>query len=114
MEHLNEIFEFRVLKPEQLNEILESRGAALMNPDQEQLDDGLASVEYLKTVYRNYLRTRQRSAILEGLLRDYNHLKSLFSTVYIYIGPTGALEELNMLTAQDHPGLTEDKYFLLS
>ena len=33
LEHLNEIFEFRVPKPEQLNEILESRGAALMNPD---------------------------------------------------------------------------------
>ena len=40
-EHLNEIFEFRVPEPAQQDERFKSRGAARINPDQEQLDDGL-------------------------------------------------------------------------
>ena len=68
LKHLNEIFEFRVPAPEQLDERFKSREAARRNPDQEQLDDGLTTREYLRTVYWNYLRT-----ILEGFRVKYWH-----------------------------------------
>ena len=66
LEHLNEIFEFRVPEPEQLDERFESRGAACGNPGQEQLDYGLATREALRTVYRDYIRTRQRTIDLKN------------------------------------------------
>jgi len=73
LEHLNEIFEFRVPEPEQLDERFKSREAARRNPDQEQLGEGLTTREYLRTVYWNYLRTRQRTTILEGSRVKYLH-----------------------------------------
>ena len=51
------------------DERFESRGAASGNPDQEQLDDGLATREALRTVYRDYIRTRQRTIDLKDELR---------------------------------------------
>ena len=56
-------------EPEQLDERFESWGAASGNPDQEQLDDGLATREALRTVYRDYIRTRQRTIDLKDELR---------------------------------------------
>ena len=69
LEHLFEIFESRVPELEQLDERFESRGAASGNPDQEQLNDGLATREALRTVYRDYIRTRQRTIDLKDELR---------------------------------------------
>ena len=43
LEHLDEIVEFRVPEPEHLDGGFDSRGAARINPDQEQLYDGLAN-----------------------------------------------------------------------
>ena len=59
----------------------------------------LTEKEPLRIVYRKYLRTRQRITMLEGQLRDYNN-PGLFLPPGIFrphTGPSGALEELNML-----------------
>ena len=74
----------------------ENRNATQMDPEQEQLNDGLNDRNSLRIVYQKYLRTRWRIAMLEGQFSDYNNL-DLFNIFRPHICPSRALEELNML-----------------
>ena len=73
LKHLNEIFEFRVPEPEQLDERFKSRGVARRNLDQVQLDDGLTTREYLRTVQGCNLLISKMYRIYIWLVFDENN-----------------------------------------